>query len=102
MMCGDLKMADEFSVFTLALCDLVSDALPSSRLWYGEPNAIENAVGYAQRAILQPRGECNAVSFSSARTFSRSPKSNRASCASASVTAQDDSYTRVTRYQVLP
>jgi len=31
------------------------------------------------------------------RTFFRSPKSNRASCASASVTAQDDSYTRVAR-----
>jgi hypothetical protein len=45
----------------------------------------------------------NAVSFSSARTFSHSPKSNRASCASASVTAQDDSYTRVAaRYRVLP
>src|SRR5262245_1773782 len=43
-----------------------------------------------------------AVSFSSKRTFSRSPKSNRASRASASVRAQDDSYTRVTRYQVLP
>jgi len=31
-----------------------------------------------------------------------SPKSNCASCASGSVTAQDDSYTQVTRYQVLP
>jgi len=29
------------------------------------------------------------------------PNSNRASCASASVTAEDDSYTRVPRYQVL-
>jgi len=28
--------------------DLISDALPFGRLWYGEPNAIENAVGYAQ------------------------------------------------------
>ena len=27
--------------------DLVSDALPFGRLWYGEPNAISNAVGYA-------------------------------------------------------
>jgi hypothetical protein len=27
--------------------DLISDALPSGRLWYGEPNAIANAVGYA-------------------------------------------------------
>jgi hypothetical protein len=28
--------------------DLISDALPSGRLWYGEPNAISNAVDYAQ------------------------------------------------------
>jgi hypothetical protein len=27
--------------------DLISDALPFGRLWYGEPNAIENAIGYA-------------------------------------------------------
>jgi hypothetical protein len=29
--------------------DLISDALPFGRLWYGEPNAISNAIGYAQR-----------------------------------------------------
>jgi hypothetical protein len=28
--------------------DLISDALPFGRLWYGEPNAIGNAVGYAK------------------------------------------------------
>jgi hypothetical protein len=28
--------------------DLISDALPFSRLWYGEPNAISNAIGYAE------------------------------------------------------
>jgi hypothetical protein len=27
--------------------DLTSDALPFGRLWYGEQNAISNAVGYA-------------------------------------------------------
>jgi hypothetical protein len=27
--------------------DLISDALPFGRLWYGEPNAVANAVGYA-------------------------------------------------------
>ena len=27
--------------------DLISDALPFGRLWYGEPNAASNAVGYA-------------------------------------------------------
>ncbi len=28
--------------------DLISDALPFGRLCYGEPNAIQNALGYAQ------------------------------------------------------
>ena len=28
--------------------DLTSDALPFGRLWYGGPEAIENAIGYAQ------------------------------------------------------
>jgi hypothetical protein len=27
--------------------DLISDALPFGRLWYGGPNAITNATGYA-------------------------------------------------------
>jgi hypothetical protein len=27
--------------------DLLSDVLPFGRLWYGEPNAISNAIGYA-------------------------------------------------------
>jgi hypothetical protein len=28
--------------------DLISDALPFGRLWYGEPDAIKNAIGYAK------------------------------------------------------
>jgi hypothetical protein len=28
--------------------DLISDALPFGRLWYGEPNAISSAIGYAK------------------------------------------------------
>jgi hypothetical protein len=28
--------------------DLISDALPFGRLWYDEPNAISNAIDYAQ------------------------------------------------------
>jgi len=28
--------------------NLISDALPFGRLWYGEPNAIGNALGYTQ------------------------------------------------------
>jgi hypothetical protein len=29
--------------------NLISDALPFGRLWYGEPNAIRNAIGYAMQ-----------------------------------------------------
>jgi hypothetical protein len=28
--------------------DLISDVLPFGRLWYGGPNAVSNAIGYAQ------------------------------------------------------
>ena len=28
--------------------DLISDTLPFGGLWYGEPNAISNAIGYAK------------------------------------------------------
>jgi hypothetical protein len=28
--------------------DLISDALPFGRLWYGEPDAITDAIGYAK------------------------------------------------------
>jgi hypothetical protein len=28
--------------------DLISESPPFGRLWYGEPNAISNAVGYAE------------------------------------------------------
>jgi hypothetical protein len=28
--------------------DLISDALPFGRLWYGEPDAVSNAIGYAR------------------------------------------------------
>ena len=28
--------------------DLISDALPFGRLWYGEPDAIRNAIDYAK------------------------------------------------------
>jgi len=28
--------------------DLISAVLPHSRLWYGEPDAISNAIGYAK------------------------------------------------------
>ena len=28
--------------------DLISDALPFGRLWYGNANAVANAIGYAE------------------------------------------------------
>ena len=28
--------------------DLISDVLPFGRLWYGEPSAVSNAIGYAK------------------------------------------------------
>jgi hypothetical protein len=28
--------------------DLISDALPFGRLWYGGPGAVSNAIGYAE------------------------------------------------------
>ena len=28
--------------------DLISDALPFGRLWYADPNAVANAIGYAE------------------------------------------------------
>jgi hypothetical protein len=28
--------------------DLISDTLPFGRLWYGEPDAISNAIGYTK------------------------------------------------------
>jgi hypothetical protein len=28
--------------------DLISDRLPFGQLWYGEPNVISNAIGYAK------------------------------------------------------
>jgi hypothetical protein len=36
------------SVLRLEHFDLISDALPFGRLWYGEPNAVSNAIGYAK------------------------------------------------------
>ncbi len=28
--------------------ELISDTLPFGKLWYGEPNAVSNAIGYAK------------------------------------------------------
>jgi hypothetical protein len=32
--------------------DLISDALPFGRLWYAEPNAVSNAIGYAAAHMM--------------------------------------------------
>jgi hypothetical protein len=36
------------SVLRLKHFDLISDVLPFGRLWYGEPSAVSNAIGYAK------------------------------------------------------
>jgi hypothetical protein len=47
--------------------DLISDALPFDRLWYGGPNAISNAIGYAKhrsrshRAVIRVFDEAGSV-----------------------------------------
>ena len=35
--------------------DLISDVLPFGRLWYGEPNAVSNAIGYAMQSSRSHR-----------------------------------------------
>jgi hypothetical protein len=34
----------------------MSDALPFGRLWYGEPNAVETAIGYAKHRSRSHNG----------------------------------------------
>jgi hypothetical protein len=47
--------------------DLISDALPVGGLWYGEPNAINNAIEYANhrrrshRAVIRVQDEAGIV-----------------------------------------
>ncbi len=47
--------------------DLVSDVLPFGRLWYGEPNAVTNAIDYAKfrsrsyRAVIRVCDEAGNV-----------------------------------------
>jgi hypothetical protein len=52
--CASLP-ADHLRLFSLVRphkdhrgVDLISDALPFGRLWYGEPNAVSNAIDYAK------------------------------------------------------
>jgi len=47
--------------------DLISDALPFGRLWYGEPNAVSNVVDYPKfrsrlnRAVIRVYDEAGNV-----------------------------------------
>ena len=47
--------------------DLISDTLPFDLLWYAEPNAISNAIGYAEfrsrshRAVIRVYDEAGNV-----------------------------------------
>jgi hypothetical protein len=47
--------------------DLISDVLPFGALWYGEPNAVSNAVGYAKfrsrshNALIRVCDDCRNV-----------------------------------------
>ena len=41
--------------------DLISDALPFGRLWYGEPNAASTAIGYAKH---RSRSHCAVIRVS--------------------------------------
>jgi hypothetical protein len=59
--------------------DLISDVLPFGRLWYGDPNAVANAVGYAQfysrshDAVIRVYSDAgNVVETTSKRALSKS------------------------------
>jgi len=46
--------------------DLISDVLPFGRLLYGEPNAVANAIGYAQ--FYSRRAICGYCTYQPAET----------------------------------
>jgi hypothetical protein len=41
-----------------AAVDLISDPLPFGRLWYAEPDAVSNAIGYAK---FRSRSHCAVI-----------------------------------------
>ena len=47
--------------------DLISDVLPFGRVWYDRPNAVENAIGYAEfyrrshEAVIRAHRCCNLI-----------------------------------------
>jgi hypothetical protein len=59
--------------------DLISDVLPFGRLWYGDPDAITNAIGYAKffsrshDAVIRVYDEAgNVISRTTTRAISKS------------------------------
>ena len=76
-------------------------AVPTTYQYTGNPFTYAYGV-YTNRTRVWPFAVPQTQSAFPRRAFSRSPKSNRVSCASASVRAQDDSYRRVARSRVLP
>jgi hypothetical protein len=57
--------------------DLISDALPFGALWYAGPNAVANAIGYAQHfscsrdAIIRVYRTCLLLIFCQSHILSR-------------------------------
>jgi hypothetical protein len=43
--------------------DLISDALPFGRLWYGERNAVANVIGYAKHRSRSHLAEIRAEAY---------------------------------------
>jgi hypothetical protein len=65
--------------------DLISDALPFGRLWYGKPGSVGNAIDYARfrsrllRAVIRAYDAAGSVSKrTSTRAISKSDKQKAA------------------------
>ena len=43
-----LKHCEKYPMHIYRGVDLISDVLSFGRLWYGQPNAVTNAIGYAK------------------------------------------------------
>jgi len=64
--------------------DLISDALPFGRLWYGDPNANSNAVEYAKFRSRSNDAELgNVIERTSTREILRSGELNESHTSSA-------------------
>jgi hypothetical protein len=64
---------------------LISDVLPFGRLWYGEPNAITNAIGYAKfysrsRFVLYCAYRAGELPFAASRPTHQARTGSCAAC----------------------